>query len=81
MVEGIKFLDGYASKFSRCIDKTNLKLSGLKIHDFHVIMQRLLLFSFIEPSSSLRTKIHNQSEESKLQIIFFFITDKFSLSI
>ena len=44
----IKFPDGYASKFSRCIDETNSKISGLKIHDCHVIMQRLLPFAFKE---------------------------------
>ncbi|XP_013654353.2 uncharacterized protein LOC106359158 [Brassica napus] len=46
--EDIKFPDGYASKFSRCIDETNSKLSGLKSHDCHVIMQRLLPFAFKE---------------------------------
>ena len=46
--EDIKFPDGYASKFSRCIDETNSKLSGLKSHDCHVIMQRLVSFAFKE---------------------------------
>ena len=44
----IKFPDGYDSKFSRCIDETNIKISGLKSHDCHVIMQRLLPFAFKE---------------------------------
>lgn len=44
----IKFPDGYASKFSRCIDEASLKLHGLKSHDCHVIMQRLLPFAFSE---------------------------------
>ncbi|XP_048632974.1 uncharacterized protein LOC125607181 [Brassica napus] len=44
----IKFPDGYASKFSRCIDENNLKLHGLKSHDCHVIMERLYPFAFAE---------------------------------
>ncbi|XP_056852925.1 uncharacterized protein LOC130502199 [Raphanus sativus] len=44
----IKFPDGYSSKFSRCIDESNLKLHGLKSHDCHVIMERLYPFAFAE---------------------------------
>ncbi|XP_033141288.1 uncharacterized protein LOC117132037 [Brassica rapa] len=51
-----KFPDGYASKFSRCIDETNSKISGLKSHDCHVIMQRLLPFAFKE---LLPKSVHN----------------------
>jgi len=38
MKNDIRFPDGYASK----------KLSGLKSHDCHAIMQRLLPFAFVE---------------------------------
>ncbi|KAG7536933.1 Transposon En/Spm-like [Arabidopsis suecica] len=48
MKNDIRFPDGYASKFSRCVDKNHWKLSGLKSHDCHVIMQRLLPFAFAE---------------------------------
>ncbi|XP_010510109.2 PREDICTED: uncharacterized protein LOC104786397 [Camelina sativa] len=44
----IRFPDGYASKFGRCVDINRWKLSGLKSHDCHVIMQRLLPFAFLE---------------------------------
>jgi len=41
-IKNLKFPDGYASKFSRCIDVQGDKLHGLKSHDYHIIMERLL---------------------------------------
>ena len=38
----LKFSDGYASNLSRCVDHTNGWLHGLKSHDCHVFMERLL---------------------------------------
>jgi len=35
----LKFLDGYASNLSRCVDRTNGWLYGLKSHDCHVFMK------------------------------------------
>ncbi|XP_019246468.1 PREDICTED: uncharacterized protein LOC109226124 [Nicotiana attenuata] len=40
VLQNAKFPDGYASNISRCVRKR--KLSGLKTHDCHVIMQELL---------------------------------------
>ncbi|XP_019223770.1 PREDICTED: uncharacterized protein LOC109205511 [Nicotiana attenuata] len=40
VLQNAKFRDGYASNISRCVRKR--KLSGLKTHDCHVIMQELL---------------------------------------
>lgn len=40
VLEKVKFPHGYASNILRCIH--NKKLSGLKTHDCHVIMQKLL---------------------------------------
>ena len=45
-VEGLKMSGGYASNLARCVDKTKLKLHGLKSHDCHVFMQRLLPIAF-----------------------------------
>ena len=42
----VKFPDGYASNLSRCIDLHKLRLFGMKSHDCHVFMQRLLPVSF-----------------------------------
>ena len=41
-IQKIKFPDGYASNLSRCVDPNNLKMHGMKSHDCHVFMQRLL---------------------------------------
>ncbi|XP_050222364.1 uncharacterized protein LOC126672458 [Mercurialis annua] len=37
----IKFPDGYASNFSRCVDTISLKMHGMKSHDCHIFMQRI----------------------------------------
>ncbi|XP_050238000.1 uncharacterized protein LOC126687481 [Mercurialis annua] len=41
-IQQIKFPDGYVSNLSRCVDSTKQKMMGMKIHDCHVFMQRLL---------------------------------------
>ncbi|XP_050216221.1 uncharacterized protein LOC126667294 [Mercurialis annua] len=38
----IRFPDGYASNLSRCVDTIGLKMHGMKSHDCHIFMQRLL---------------------------------------
>lgn len=42
----IKFPDGYVSKFSHCVNVHSGKILGLKSHDCHVIMERLLPIEF-----------------------------------
>ena len=42
----VKFPDGYVSNLSRCIDATKHSLFGLKSHDCHVFMQRLMPIAF-----------------------------------
>ena len=41
VLEQVKFPDGFVSNISRCVRKQH-KLSGLKTHDCHVLMQQLL---------------------------------------
>jgi len=41
-LHGVKFPDGYAANIRRCVDVNGCKLSGLKTHDLHVILQKLL---------------------------------------
>lgn len=41
-VKDIRLPDGYASNLSRCVDLKDLKMSGMKSHDCHVFMERLL---------------------------------------
>ncbi|CAN1121606.1 hypothetical protein LINPERHAP2_LOCUS866 [Linum perenne] len=38
----VKFPDGYASNISRCASVSEGKITGLKSHDCHVLLQRLL---------------------------------------
>ena len=44
----LRFPDGYASNMGRCVDMKKLKLFGMKSHDCHVFMQRLLPIAFRE---------------------------------
>nr|GMC46880.1 uncharacterized protein LOC109179592 [Ipomoea batatas] len=47
-VRNLKFPYGYASNMSRCVDMKKLKLFGMKSHDCHVFMQRLITIAFCE---------------------------------
>ncbi|XP_058005408.1 uncharacterized protein LOC131181377 [Hevea brasiliensis] len=47
-LKNLRFPDGYVSNMGRCIDMQKLKLFGMKSHDCHVFMQRLLLIAFRE---------------------------------
>lgn len=38
----VEFPDGYASNITRCLSTDGTKLQGLKTHDCHIILQRLL---------------------------------------
>ena len=41
-VKQLKFPDGYASNMGRCVDANRLRMFGMKSHDCHIFMQRLL---------------------------------------
>ncbi|CAN6687280.1 unnamed protein product [Malus baccata var. baccata] len=41
-LSSVKFLDGYASNIACCVNVDGGKLAGLKSHDCHVVLQRLL---------------------------------------
>ena len=47
-VKNLRYPDGYASNLARCMDMQKLKLFGMKSHDCHVFMQRLLPVAFRE---------------------------------
>ena len=38
----MKYLDGYAANRARLVNERNVKLTGLKSHDCHVLIQRIL---------------------------------------
>ena len=46
-VRGLKMPDGYTSNPNRCEDINKDKLFGMKSHDCHVFMERLLPIAFI----------------------------------
>ena len=48
LVQNIRFLDGYASNIARCVDMRKHKLFGMKSHDCHVFMQKLIPIAFRE---------------------------------
>ena len=54
VVSEVKFSDDYVSNLSRCVERGQ-KFLGMKNHDCHVFMQRLLLFVFAE---LLPTNVH-----------------------
>ncbi|XP_039130890.1 uncharacterized protein LOC120267286 [Dioscorea cayenensis subsp. rotundata] len=47
-VTKLKFLDGYVSNMAKCVDMRKYKLFGMKSHDCHVFMQRLIPIAFRE---------------------------------
>jgi Domain of unknown function (DUF4218) len=48
LTDEVKFPDGYASKIGRCVDIQGGKLQGMKSHDCHVFMERLIPIAFKE---------------------------------
>jgi len=42
----LSFPDGYASSISRCVKEAQYKVSGMKSHNCHIFIQRLLLTAF-----------------------------------
>ena len=47
-VKKLQFPDRYASNMARCVDMRKHKLFGMKIHDCHVFMPRLIPVAFSE---------------------------------
>jgi hypothetical protein len=45
-MKGLKFLNGYAAGLRRSVYMTTRKLIGLKSHDYHIIMERLISVMF-----------------------------------
>jgi hypothetical protein len=45
-MKDIKFPDGYAASFRRSMNLKTMKMNGLKSHDFHIIMKRLMPVMF-----------------------------------
>ena len=45
-LKALKFPDGYAAGFRRAVNLKTGKINGLKSHDYHIIMERLLAVMF-----------------------------------
>jgi hypothetical protein len=45
-LQNLKFPDGYAIGFRRVVNLESEKLSGMKSHDYHIFMERLLPIMF-----------------------------------
>ena len=61
----VKFPDGYISNISRCVNTKEGKISGMKIHDCHVLLQRLLPVAIRDYfSTEIRTPL--------IELCFFF---------
>ncbi|KAL0444204.1 UNVERIFIED_CONTAM: hypothetical protein Slati_2143100 [Sesamum latifolium] len=44
----LKFPDGYVSNLAYCLNMKELRMHGMKRHDCHVFMQKLILIAFCE---------------------------------
>ncbi|KAL0392391.1 UNVERIFIED_CONTAM: hypothetical protein Sradi_2461900, partial [Sesamum radiatum] len=47
-IRDLKFPDGYASNLARCVDMMELRMHGMKSHNCHVFMQKLVSIAFRE---------------------------------
>ncbi|XP_074577237.1 uncharacterized protein LOC141833653 [Curcuma longa] len=47
-LKSLKFPDGYVSNIGRCVDLKEYKLIGMKSHDCHIFMERLIPIAFKE---------------------------------
>ncbi|XP_058211618.1 uncharacterized protein LOC131323794 [Rhododendron vialii] len=91
-LKSIKYPDGYAANISKCVNTRGGKLSGLKSHDCHVLLQRLLpigmcgylnkeigiaLFEFSSFYQQLCSKTVRKSDLDKLQENIILVLCKF----
>jgi hypothetical protein len=61
----IKFPDGYAANWRRGVNLEQLKVHGLKSHDYHIFIERLL-------SSIIRGFVKDEIWETLAKLSYFF---------
>ncbi|XP_027169665.1 uncharacterized protein LOC113769413 [Coffea eugenioides] len=67
VLKGIKVPDGYAANISRCVKVKPPKISGLKSHDYHILMQQLLPIALRRTlSKAVRSPLVKLSSEAKI---------------
>nr|XP_051197060.1 uncharacterized protein LOC127310421 [Lolium perenne] len=64
-IKAVRFPDGYASNISKCVAADKCKLQGLKTHDYHILLQRIL-------PAGLRGTIHEDIYEAVAELGNFF---------
>ncbi|KAK1617227.1 hypothetical protein QYE76_022744 [Lolium multiflorum] len=64
-IKAVRFPDGYASNISKCVASDKCKLQGLKTHDCHILLQRIL-------PAGLRGTIHEDIYEAVAELGNFF---------
>ncbi|KAL0402748.1 UNVERIFIED_CONTAM: hypothetical protein Slati_4304700 [Sesamum latifolium] len=64
-VKCLRFPDEYASNLSRCVDMMGLRLHGMKSHDCHIFMQKLIPVAFQEMVPE-----HVRSSLTKVSLMF-----------
>ncbi|KAK9267622.1 hypothetical protein L1049_010053 [Liquidambar formosana] len=64
-LKSVKFLHGYASNITRCVNATDGKISGMKSHDCHVFLQQLLLIT-------VRGYLRKDVSTALVELSFFF---------
>ncbi|XP_066341736.1 uncharacterized protein [Miscanthus floridulus] len=64
-MKSIRFPYGYASNLTRCISADGLKVQGLKTHDCHILLQRIL-------PTGLRGLVHKDIYEAVAELGKFF---------
>jgi hypothetical protein len=84
-LQGAKMPDGFSSNIRRCVDVNACNVYGLKTHDYHIILQKLLplVVRKILPEDVVTPLIqlkHNQSKQSSV-IIFIPINTSFRSKI
>ena len=65
VLHGLKVLDGYSSNISRFVQMKEKKISGLKSHDCHILMQQLL-------PVAMRKSVHPDVCSVLVQLCGFF---------
>jgi hypothetical protein len=64
-IRAVRFPDGYAANLSKCVSADGCKLQGLKTHDCHILLQRIL-------PAGLRGIMHQDIYEAVAELGNFF---------
>jgi rubrerythrin len=64
-IKAVRFPDGYASNLEKCVSADGCKLQGLKTHDCHILLQRIL-------PAGLRGIMHKDIYEAVAELGNFF---------